>query len=246
MENKGLSFSEAIDRATLGYVSGGIGTFSEKILHRTLKFYFESDEVNHEVEYQGVVVDILGNSGIVEIQTRSFNKLAQKLEKFLPENNVTVVYPIIENKKICRVDTLTGESYPPRKSRKKGRATDALLELGRIRKFIPDENLTVVIVFVDAIETRMLEGKVKVGRKRTEKLDCIPTSLNSMLILRERRDYFALLPEGLPPEFSSADFERISRIKGIDAHGALMLLLQIGILSREKVGRAYLYTVNNL
>ena len=156
MKNKGLSFSEAIDRATVGYGSGGIGTFSEKILHRTIKFYFEPDEANHEVEYQGAVIDILGDQGIIEIQTRSFNKLAQKLEKFLPENNVTVVYPIIETRKICRVDTLTGERRPPRKSPKKGRASDALLELGRIRKFIPDKNLTVVIVFVDVIETRML------------------------------------------------------------------------------------------
>lgn len=245
MENN-ISFSEAIERATAGYQDGGIGTFSEKILHRTLKFYFEPDESRHEVEYLGAVADILNDDGVIEIQTRSFNKLKPKLDRFLPETPVTVVLPIIERKYICRIDIETGESRPPRKSAKKGRASDALRELSAIRHYIPNENLTVILAFVDVTETRMLNGRIKVGRKKTQKLDCIPTSLNSTLTLRKRADYLALLPEGLPNEFSAAEFKKITKMKGIDSHGALMLLLQLGILDRERVGRAYIYKINNL
>ena len=243
MENK-ISFSDAIDRATIGYEDGGIGTFSEKILHRSLKFYFEPDEAKHEVEHLGAVADILGDNGIIEIQTGSLGKLKPKLDRFLPDTKVTIVHPIIETKQICRINTETGESLPPRKSTKKGRASDALRELYSIRHYIPNDNLTVIIAFVDVIETRMLSGSMKVGRKKTQKLESIPTSLNSTLVHRENKDYFLLLPEDLPNKFSAAEFEKITKMKGINAHGALMLLLQLGVLTREKDGRAYIYRIN--
>ena len=245
MVNK-LSFFDAIDRATAGYDDGGIGTFSEKILHRTLKFYFEPDETKHEIEHHGAVADILGDGGVIEIQTRSLGKLKPKLDRFLSDTMVTVVHPIIETKRICRVDTETGESLPPRKSAKRGRASDALCEIGAIRQYLPNNNLTIILVFVDVIETRMLTGNKKVGRKKTQKLDCIPTSLNSTLVLQRREDYFALLPEDLPCEFSAAEFEKITKMKGIDSHTALMLLLKLGVLTRERVGRAYTYKINNI
>ena len=241
-----ISFSKAVERAREGYEDGGIGTFNEKILHRALKFYFEPDDTKHETEYVGAVADILNHKGVIEIQTRSFNKLGPKLDRFLPVIPVTVVLPIIETKLICRVDIETGESLPTRKSAKKGKAIDALRELAAIRRYIPNDNLTIVLAFVDVIETRMLKGNIKVGRKRTQKLDCIPTSLNSTLTLKSDKDYFALLPEDLPTEFSAADFEKLTKIKGIDSHGALMLLLQLGIISRERTGRAYTYRINSL
>ena len=244
MENK-LSFSEAIARATATSVSSGIGTLGEKTLHRTLKFYFEPDESNHEKEYLGSVVDILNKDGIIEIQTRAFNKLVPKLEAFLPKGRVTVVYPIIEGKYICRFNSETGESMPPRKSAKRGKAWDALPEIACIRRFLPNDNLTVLLVLVDAVETRLLQGKVKVGRKRTEKVDCIPTSINSIVRLDKAEDYLAILPDNLTDEFTKADYERITRQKGIDSHSSLMLLLKLGIVSRDKRdGRAYIYTIN--
>lgn len=240
-----ISFSEAIERASAAEAAhGGIGTYGEKMLHRTLKFYFEPDESKHEISCLGSVADILNDEGIIEIQTRSFNKLVQKLEKFLPEERVTVVCPIIENKRICRIDVESGESISPRRSAKRGKPSDALAELSMIRRFIPNDNLTVLVLLVNVDETRLLSGKIRVGRKRTSKINCIPTSLGSVIELRTKDDYRRILPENLPDSLTSADFERISGLKGIGAHGALMLLLQLGILSRERKGKeAYTYTI---
>ena len=239
-------FAEARAAAiTDGKSNNLIGTLGEKLIHKTLKYYIEPDVSRHEISYLGHVADIFNESGIFEIQTRSFQKLKTKLNDFLPSERVTVVYPIVENKTICRIDTESGESSPPRKSPKKGRVSDALGEIAMIRGFIPNDRLKIVIFLLDAEETRMVNGSVRIGRKRTQKIDCVPTKLNSVIELSSAEDYCNLLPKELPDAFTSVEFEKCSGLKGVGVHGALMLLLNLGILSRERKGRApYMYFVN--
>lgn len=240
-----MAFAIAVNRAVaIEAQSSGIGTLGEKMLHRALKYYLEPDEKNHEIPFLGSVADIKNEEGIIEIQTRSFNKLIPKLKRFLPEERVTVVCPIIQNRMICRIDTETGESLTPKKSSKKGKPSDALGEISMIRRFIPHENLTVLIALLDATETRMLNGKIRVGRKKTAKINCVPTSINSFIQLKEPEDYRLLLPSVLPDSFTAEEFERYYGLRGINSHGALMLLMQLGILSRERKGReAYVYSI---
>ena len=238
-------FQIAIERATLGENTVGIGSLGEKKLHRTMKYYFEPDESFHEIEFLGSVADIKNEEGIIEIQTRSFNKLVPKLERFLPDNNVTVIYPIIEEKTICRINTDTGESLPPKKSPKKGKASDALAEIAQIRRFIPSDNLRIKLVFVDAVETRMLNGTRRVGRRKTQKIDCIPTAINSIIELYMPRDFLSLIPDNLPEKFTAAEFEKTTQLRRIKSHNSLMLLTELGVVTREKCGgRAYIYMIN--
>ena len=226
---------------------GGIGTLGEKLLHKTLKFYFEPDATKHEIPFCGSVADILNEEGIIEIQTRAFNKLVPKLDRFLPKTHVTVVYPIVEKRTICRLDPESGVVSKPRKSSKVGLASDALAEISRIRAFIPHENLEILIVLLDADETRLQSGSLRVGRKKTQKINISPTRLNSIIHLGEASDYLSLLPRDLPEQFTAAEFEKITRLRSIDSHGALMLLLQLGILHRERQGRdPYVYTLNEI
>lgn len=221
----------------------GIGRLNEKLLHRTLKYYFEPDESFHEIEVLGSVADIRNEEGITEIQTRSFGKLLPKLEKFLPKLPVKVVFPIIERKIICPVDVESGESLPPRKSPKKGKICDSLKELCRLGNLVTNENLTVCLVLIDAEETRMLNRKKRVGRKRTDKIDCIPTSINCIIELKKPSDYAALIPKTLSESFTAKEFEKKTGLVSIDAHSSLKFLLQLGCLKREREGgRAYIYS----
>ena len=223
----------------------GIGELGEKTLHRTLKHYFEPDTDFHEVAFCGSVADIKNSNGIIEIQTRSFDRLIPKLNRFLPESNVTIVYPIVECKTICKVNVDSGESLPPRKSPRKGRISDALAELSKIRDFLPNPKLKIIILFLDATEIRMASGSTAVGRRRTSKIDQIPTSLKSFVILQDALDYNILVPSSLGDSFTSAEFERSSGLHKINLHNSLMLLLSLGILTREKQGRRYVYTRTN-
>ena len=220
----------------------GIGEYKEKTLHRTLKHYFEPDTDLHEVAFAGSVADIKNSEGIIEIQTRSFDRLVPKLHRFLPESDVTIVYPIIETKTIAKVDVHSGESLPPRKSPRKGRASDALAELAKIRDFLPNDRLKIIILFLDATEIRMSGGSTAVGRRRTTKIDLVPTAVKSALVLKERDDFEILLPKSLGESFTSAEFEKASGLHKINLHNSLMLLLGLGILTREKQGRRYVYS----
>ena len=72
----------------------GIGTLSEKSVHAILKLYYAPDEDMHEIPIENFVADIYTGKEIVEIQTRQFNKMREKLAVFLKQYPVTVVYPI--------------------------------------------------------------------------------------------------------------------------------------------------------
>ena len=101
------------------HIENGIGTLSEKTVHSVLKNYLEPDTTYHEIKTGRYVADIRTPDGIYEIQTRQFNKLRNKLEAFLPEYSVTVVYPIPHIKYLRWIDGQTGEITPARKSPKK-------------------------------------------------------------------------------------------------------------------------------
>ena len=90
----------------------GIGTLSEKTVHAILKNYYEPDEDYHEIPVNGYVADIYRDGNIIEIQTANFNKLRNKLDVFLNDYQVTVVYPMPYIKWLSWLDEETGYIGP--------------------------------------------------------------------------------------------------------------------------------------
>lgn len=112
-----ISCSQVIDQALQ---ENGIGTLSEKTIHSVLKHYYSPDTACHEQKVKNFVADILIENHIIEIQTRQFHKLRRKLEVYLPEYEVTIVYPVAHTKWLSWVNEETGEVSKPRKSPKTG------------------------------------------------------------------------------------------------------------------------------
>ena len=83
------------------YDRNKVGLLSEKTLHATLKYYFEPDKRYHEQKIGMHYADICRDGQIFEIQTRSMNRLRDKLRAFLEEYRVCVVYPIPAEKTIA-------------------------------------------------------------------------------------------------------------------------------------------------
>ena len=117
-----------IDRQRLG-----IGTLSEKTVHAILKNYYEPDEDRQEIPIENYVADIYSDGEIIEIQTRHFNKLRDKLQTFLSLYPVTVVYPIPREKWLIWVDEESGELSKKRKSPAKGNPYVAFVEIYKIK-----------------------------------------------------------------------------------------------------------------
>lgn len=218
---------------------GGIGTLGEKLIHKTLKNYFEPRTEYHEIRCLGSVADIKNERGIIEIQTSSFEKLLPKMRKFLDGLEVNLVYPIIRKRRIFRLDKASGEISPPRKSPREGKASDALFELSKIRDCLSNPRLTITLFFLDADEYRVAGEK---KRGQTLKIDSIPTEPIEAIVLNGVKDLTALIPDTLGEEFTSAHFSKAARLTGRRASYSLGLLYRLGLISRRREGRGYVYT----
>lgn len=236
LSNARLSvLSESEDRA------GGVGTLSEKMLHRILKYCIDPDPAHHEVETLGSIADVKNSDGIFEIQTRSFDRLVPKLRRFLPEYKVTVLYPIEAEKILRYVDKTDGSVKEPKKSPRHLRIFDTAKELRKIAAFIGNDNLTVKLVFLRVEEYRLLDGYGPARTKGATKLERLPIEIISEIDLKTKADYLVLLPESLPDSFGAAEHARLVRRPSRDAYNSLRLLLDLGLLEREMVDRAYVY-----
>ena len=222
---------------------GGIGTLGEKQLHAILKYYYEPDPVYHEVPLQGYVADIRTPERIIEIQTRSFNKLRQKLAVFLQEAPVSLVYPLPYRKWLRWIDPQSGEVSEPRKSPKTGQAAEACFELSMIQDLLTHPQLRVILLLLDVEEYRYLDGWSRDRKKGSSRAERLPLAIVEELCLDSPRDYLRLLPSGLPQNFTCAELAQAARLSTKRSQQLLRCLYKLGVLERHKQGRSYLYHV---
>jgi len=241
-----MDFNEACARVRDGSVRpGGIGILQEKPLHATLKWWLDGDPAHHEVPLPGGrVADIYDGVTVTEIQTGGFSPLRPKLETLLEQYPVTVVHPILRRKYLTWINPQTGETTPPRRSPRVGSWADAGRQLIYILPLLGHPNLTVQLVLIDAEEQRLADGWGRDGKRGSHRAVLLPLSLEDTLTLRAPEDYRALLPAGLPPEFTTAQFGKAARLQGRNLNGTLKVLLDRGVLRRSrKEGNAFIYRI---
>lgn len=222
----------------------GIGTLSEKTVHAILKNYYEPDEDRQEIPIENYVADIYADGEIIEIQTRQFNKMRNKLSAFLPLYPVTIVYPIPREKWIIWIDEESGELSKKRKSPVKGNPYIAFPELYKIKMFLKDPNLRLKLVMIDVEEYKLLNGWSKDKKKGSSRYDRIPTELVEEVEINCLQDYMQFVPYELHGEFTSKEFAKAAHIPVSLAQTVLNILYHVGILTRVgKRGSMYLYEV---
>jgi len=222
----------------------GIGTLSEKTVHAILKNYYAPNEDYHEVPIENYVADIYMEGEIIEIQTRNFNTMRSKLETFLQEYPVTIVYPVPNEKWLIWIDEETGELSQRRKSPVKGNIYAVFKELYRIKMFLKHPNLHLRLVLMNMEEYRLLNGWSKDKKKGSTRYDRVPTELVEEITIDCLQDYLQFLPYDLPEEFTSADYAKKVRVTRAVAQVALNLLDYVGVVERVgKQGNSYIYQV---
>jgi len=225
----------------------GIGTLGEKSLHAALKHWFEPDEQAHEVPVGGFVADIVGERGIIEIQTAGFEKLRRKLAVFLEAAPVTVVYPVAHMKWLIWIDPNTGDVTKKRKSPKVGRYAEALPEFYKIKPLLSHPNLRLCVLLVDMEEYRLLTGWSKDKKKGSARYERIPLAVAERLDISCAEDWLGFIPETVPCPFTSKDYAKAAGLNLSRAQTALNVLHAMGVVGRVgKQGNSYLYEETRL
>ncbi len=213
----------------------GIGMLKEKSMHAILKLTLEPNEMNHEIKMGKYVADIVNDDGVIEIQTRNFNAMRDKLTFFLQTEQVTIVYPIPHIKYLLWIDEESGEISKRRKSPKKGEFYDAFYELYKIKQWLTHPNLKIKLLLIDTEEYRNLNGWSRDKKRGSSRHEMIPTDIFDIFDINCKEDYQKLVPRAMPQQFTTKDYKEASKRTIEIARIALNVLKYVGAI--EQVGK---------
>jgi len=236
-----VQICEAYKRGELA-CQRGIGTLSEKTVHKLVKCFVEPDISRHEQCIYGFVADIVNDYGITEIQTANFGRLRKKLSVFLEYSVVTVIYPIASAKWLCWIDEETGEISMRRKSPKQGSIYDVSRELCRIRGNFGHPNFRLELFFMEMDEYKILNGSGRERKRGAAWYDRVPLSFTGRVCFQEKKDYLKFLPDELPENFTVKELADVIKKPKRTAQEIVTVLRDLKLIKMDgKRGRSYLY-----
>ena len=185
-----------------------IGTLGEKPLHASLKQWYARPGDRIEVPVDGFVIDLVRGDRLIEIQTRGFAAMKRKVDELLRRGHaLRIVHPVPVDKWIVKVDD-EGAVLGRRRSPKHGRAIDFFAELVSFPGRLLDPRLEVDVVLTEEEEYR----RHRPGRARRRGGWAVEhrrlLRVVDTLLIRGAGGIEALLPEGLPDPFTTADLAR--------------------------------------
>jgi hypothetical protein len=217
---------------------------TEQTLHEQLKEVYAKETGEIESTLGDYRVDVVRGDLLIEIQTRSFSNIRDKLRDLAGDYKVRLVHPIAYRKWITKLNK-DGKPVSRRKSPKSGRIEDIFYELVYMPKLLSNSNFELEVVLVDLEEYWIDDGKGSWRRRRWSIYD------KRMLELRERHlftspeDFKRLLPESLPTRFTSRILAKEAKLRIRASQKMLYCLHKMDIVTRNgKKGRSYLYKIN--
>lgn len=221
-----------------------IGTLAEGHLHAALKARACGPGDRCEVLVEGLVVDVAGPAGIVEIQTSGFTRLRAKLERLLPAHPVRVVLPIAAEKLIVRCAEEEGgrRELSRRRSPRRGVPSDAFRELVSIAPWLLHPRFSLEILLTREEEWRAQRPGRAWRRRGWVVLERRLLEVLESHLLADEKDWRRWLPHPEGSLFDSAELAAALGAPRWIGQKACYTLHQAGLLCREgKRGRAWLY-----
>ncbi len=217
---------------------------TEQTLHEQLKEFYARETGEIESPHGDYRVDVVRGELLIEIQTRSFSSIRDKLRDLTQSNRVRLVHPIADRKWIIRLSE-DGKQVSKRKSPKRGRVEDIFYELVYLPKLLMDSNFELEVALVDLEEYWIDDGKGSWRRRRWSIHDKRMLDLKERHLFSSPEDFRNLIPETLPNEFTSRMLSKEAGLSTRLAQKMLYCLTKMNIVERNgKKGRAYLYKLS--
>jgi hypothetical protein len=221
-----------------------IGTLREKPLHASLKRWYARSGDGVEVPVDGFVIDLVREDLLIEVQTRGFSSMKQKITTLLDlGHRMRVVHPIPIDKWIVKVDA-DGAVLSRRRSPRHGNPTDVFAELVSFPNLLADSHLEIDVILTNEEEYRRHTPDRSWRRKgwtieERRLIDVVDT-----LLISNTDDLAALLPAELPDPFTTADLAtKLGRPRRAAQQMAYCLRIADVIVAVGKSGNAVEYRV---
>ncbi|MCE5256595.1 MAG: hypothetical protein LLF89_07095 [Spirochaetaceae bacterium] len=184
----------------------GINIFSEYSLHEQLKEYIAKTGDRLEARVEGKVIDLVRADGeLVEVQTGHLGQLKSKVLGLAAKGyRVRVVYPVSVERQLRRLDPATNELVSMRKSPKRGDVYSLFDELVHAPEFVAARNITLEVLAVKSVETKIRDGSGSWWRKGDRTVDIELVEAISSRSFCTQDQWLALIPEGLARPLDSA------------------------------------------
>ena len=218
-----------------------IGVLKEHSLHAYIKNYL-ADIKYQEVKIGKRFADVYKDGVIYEVQTRSFNALRNKLDDFLKDYKVEVIYPISINKRIYLYDEM-GELIKEQKSPKHEHPLKICIELYKIKSYLKNPNLSFRVIGLDVNEFRMPKERHYYKQQSYVRNDQVPNKIINDISLYNKEDFINLFDKELT-DFTTKDFAKAYHFSENKASTILNVLTYLEVITRFKKGRCYIYNLN--
>ncbi len=220
-----------------------IGTLNENPLHAGLKAWCARPGDQVEVPVDGYVVDIVRGEMLIEVQTKSFYAIRDKLRALASEHPVRLVHPVPADKWLVKLAEGGEGVQERRRSPKHGTALDVFDELVSCPMLPARAGFSLHVVLTEEEEVRRREEGRAWRRKGWVIVERRLLDVQDDVLLEEPADFRALLPQGLPDPFTTADLSEAASIRRRLAQRMAYCLREMGAVGRAgKCGNAYLYT----
>jgi len=218
---------------------------NERSLHSAVKNWIATPGDKFEVEVDGFIVDIVRGDLLIEVQTRNFSAIRDKLGVLVKKHRVRLVYPIAVRKRIVHVDRIKGNPTKRRFSPKKGKLIDVFDELVRIPRLVKEQNFELEVLMVEEEEVRCDDGRGSWRRRGVSIKDHNLVRVVDSAIFRSVDDFLRFLPNTLAQPFTSKQLAECLGISLRLARRMTYSLREMGALQvTGKVGRALLFKVS--
>ena len=212
-------------------------------LHSALKDSYVKQGAAEEVLVDGYWIDVVQGNLLIEIQTRNFSAIRNKLRDLVERHPVRLVHPIALEKWIVRLP-VDGQTQPSRrKSPRRGRLEYVFTELVRIPDLMEHPNFSLEVLLTREEEIRLADGK---GSWRRDGVSIINRRLLEIVdrrLFSDPSDLRKLLPEDLDLPFTNRQLAQKLTISPRLAARMSYCLRTMHILKvAGKLSRSHLYT----